>query len=505
MKKQLKIVIFAFIVLIVVVAAYFILNALLPDPPPATPDGLSMIAQRSKSGEPAKVGTAEDMSIVAVSYPADLQEGYEYFVIRVASEESESLLYFYDDGKEDMFHFDQELLKDAFTRFLDLEIKEVVSENETDLEQYRLDDEHAVRVIISPADGKDYDKLTLLIGAENKIVSGGGGFYAKWDDRPEVYLISTFDANTYLRGSLRYRSLNVFPGLGTYYDAVKTVTLENKYGDIIKGRRNESFESDKEGEIIYTTFKMIEPYDAYINDSAFGEGLLDLISTANAVEVVMNNPTKDDLAKYGLDKPGSVTIELKDLTVTYKIGVPSGNTAGGAYYMMVNDVDSIFMVYGEATFLDHTPLSVRATLVWLHDIKKVNTIDIKTPSGEYKFFVDDTTDATAKTGTFTATLDGEVMSEDNGRRLYQSIISASYDDVMADKLEEKTPAYRYKITYKSGFSETVSFYKVTSRQYAVFFGDNPDISNPGFTVNIVTLRKTQDNIEIIKSGGAIPR
>ena len=101
-------------------------------------------------------------------------------------------------------------LKQAFTRLMGLKAESVVVTETDDLSQYGLDEESAVEVVAKPWEGKDVQEIRLLIGNHNDIYNG---YYAKLPDKPEVYLISISDGNTFVKGSLRFRSLDLIPTL----------------------------------------------------------------------------------------------------------------------------------------------------------------------------------------------------------------------------------------------------------------------------------------------------
>ena len=150
-------------------------------------------------------------------------------------------------------------------------------------------------------------------------------------------------------------------------------------------------------------------------------------------------------------------------------------------------------------------MDLRSNLVWLHSIKDVTSVELNLPEGRFQLDVDDTTSDDGSSGTFIAALNGKALSEDNGRRLYTSIISVQYDNLLAGEAIESTPSYSFKVTYRSGFTETVRFYKATSRQYIVCLGDDamPEASN--FCANITYLRKISENVQTILNGGTISR
>lgn len=492
MKREIKALVISIIALAFLTASYFIVKSILPE---SDSDSKKI---RLISGNP------DDMQLVTVIYPEDNLDGYKYVIAKVQDGDKndfQNVTYLYfDDGIDDDYVYSQGALKQAFTRLMALEATSLVVSETDDLTQYGLDNESAVFVSSKPWEGKDVQEVKLLIGDYNDIYSG---YYAKFPDKPEVYLISSSDGNTYVDGSIRYRFVDIIPNLGEQYEELKTLTLTNMYGEEIVMKHHETYESEVEGKIIYSMFGMLQPYTAYVSDEVLFDKVIDPLLNSSVVRVIKNDPSEDELKACGFDTPCSIKLELKSFTRTFKIGIPGGDPALGAYYMMLDDENSIYEVFGSASFAPVKPLELLSTLVWAHSIKNVDTVEINIPSGSYVLEIDDrTTDDGG--GVFFASLNGKAISEDNARYLYKSVISVAYDDIMADKLLETTPSYKLKITYKSGFTETVSFYKVTSRQYAVLFNNAP-LEDAGFCVNIKGLREISENIDTILSGGTIER
>lgn len=491
MKKQLKTLILCLVIVAVLAAAYFIVSALIPKDETET-DSLHVIS-----------GEADPMFAVKVEFPASKNDGYRYIIGKVPQPDETVLYVFQDNGVYDGYAYSQSLMEEAFTRMMSLEASELVYNEAENLAEFGLDDENAVRVTITPFEAlaeKDETlrPITLLIGSYNSV---SDGYYAKRADQSAIYLISTLTANTYLDGANRYRSLDIIPSFGTYYDSIKTVTLHAKNGEKIVLERHESFESDEEGVIIYTTFRMTEPYRAYVSDTVVSEDFLDQLTSLMVMQVVENNPK--DLAMYNLDDEHAITVDfvMRDGTeTTLHFGV-----SGSMVYIRVDGIDSVYAAYGEISFGDLTAMDLRSNLVWLHSIKDVTSVELNLPEGRFQLDVDDTTSDDGSSGTFIAALNGKALSEDNGRRLYTSIISIQYDNLLAGEAIESTPSYSFKVTYRSGFTETVRFYKATSRQYIVCLGDDamPEASN--FCANITYLRKISENVQTILNGGTISR
>ena len=490
MKKQLKTLILCLVVVVVLTASYFVVAALIPD------------AEEEDDALYIVNGNADSMFTVLVEFP-ESQGGYRYVIGKIPQVDNSVLYIYQDNGIYDHFEYSQTLMEDAFTRLMALEATELVYEETDNLAEFGLDDDNAVRVTISPfdelaAEDETLQPITLLIGNYNSVSSA---YYAKRADSPEVYMITTLNANTYLNGPNRYRSLDILPDFGTYYDNLKSVTLNNRNGETIVLERHETFESEEEGVLIYTTFRMTDPYRAYVSDTVVSESFLDLISAMMVMQVVENNP--EDLSIYGLDDENSFTVEFvtNDGTeTTLRFG-----SASSTIYIMVEGIDSVYAAYGDISFGDLTAMDLRSSLVWLHNIKDVSKVEMSLPNGDYTLEIDDTVNADDGTGTFVAALNGTALSEDNGRRLYTSIISIQYDDLLAGEAIESEPSYTFRITYRSGYTETLRFFKATSRQYIVCLGEDTMPEETNFCANITFLRDITENVDTILSGGTISR
>lgn len=490
MKKQFKTLILCFLVVVLLGAAYLVISSLLPDEDTSDNKKMMLIS-----------GSDDPMFAVKVEFPTSRQDGYKYIIGKVPQPDDTILYVLQDNGIYDGFSYSQSLLEEAFTRLMSLEATELVYEEVDNLSDYGLDDANAVRVTATPYDtlseaDANIQPITLLIGEYNSL---SDAYYAKRADQSAVYMISASSAGVFLNGPDRYRSTDILPSFGTYYDNLKSVTLHAANGEVIVMERHETFESDVEGELIYTTFRMVEPYYAYVSDTVVSEDFLDQLSSLVVLQVVENHPK--DLSVYHLDEENVVTVDIvtrDDVKTTLHFGV-----VGSTIYIMVDGIDSVYAGFGEITFGELTSMDLRSNLVWLHNIKDVTRLEMELPDGSYSIEIDDSIDDETSTGTFVAVMNGLALSESNGRRLYTSVISIQYDDLMANEAIEETPSYSFRITYRSGYTESVRFYKATSRQYIVCLGDEamPEASN--FCANITYLRRISENVQTILNGGTI--
>ena len=299
--------------------------------------------------------------------------------------------------------------------------------------------------------------------------------------------------------------------MGTYFDEIRTLTFTNRAGETMEFKRFTKFKGEEFDELIYTNFSMVSPYSCYVSDEIIGAEMLEEITNTQVVQVVAVAPTEEEYEKYGFNNSAKLEFSLASGDATYYIGAPSG-AGSGVYYVMVEGFDTIYLCYGDASFIDFSAMEFRSGLAWIHDIRLAGQLDITTPDGSYTVIMDDTVDAAKGTGTWIAQIIDHqtgvqsILSETNGRALYTDCIAVKYDELVVSEdspIIEDEPSYTITLKYKDfDYTSKVSFYKVTSRQYAVLFDDAP-IDTAGFTVNVVKLKEIADDLRTITSGGVI--
>ena len=502
MKKQVKKIVFVGVVVVLLLAAWFILKKIIPE-------------KEKDKGIVVTDLKATDYSFVSIKGP---DSDYTFHIGKLEPSEenglTEAAYYLYDGGVYDdekaFGYYEQAELAKAFDRTTQLSALALVDEAPEDYAEYGLDQAHATVVMVSPYDDADAERFTLLIGSHNTVVSGEG-YYCQLAGSPEVYLISTLNAGTFLSGPAKFLSVDILPRFGEYYDEIKSIRITNRAGDEILVKRFETYGDHGEGVVVYTSFYMEEPYSCYVSDSVLGEEMLDLISNTQVMQVVAMDPDEEQLKAYGFENGATLEFSLVSGDHTYRIGTPAG-ASSGVYYLMLDDYKNVYMAYGTATFVDITAVKMRSGLAWIHGITNVEQLDITTPTGSYTLFLDDTRDNASGTGTWVGQIRDNstgvqtILSESNGRALYGDCIGTTYDDLMVDEehpIAEETPSYVLKVKYKnSDFTSTVRFYRVTSRQYAVLF-DDADFSQAGFTVNVGKLKEISEDLSVIAAGGVI--
>ena len=188
-----------------------------------------------------------------------------------------------------------------------VEMTRVIDENPTNLVDYGLSNPR-IQLDFKAAGDKDYRKL--LIGEKSPT---GSDLFAKRNDEKRVFLIPAFQESTLNKSTFDLREKTLLKFERDKVDGI----------DIAAAGKNTAFA--KQG----TDWKITKPLDVRADFSAV-EGLVGRLQSAQMKSIVTQEPTPDDLKKYGLDKPETtVNIKAGSATATLLLG---GKTAENTVY-----------------------------------------------------------------------------------------------------------------------------------------------------------------------------
>ncbi len=207
-------------------------------------------------------------------------------------EEGEWLITEPIEAKADKYEVDR--LADDFSG---LRIERVVEEVPEEIEKYGIPQKEISLWF------KDKDKpIKILIGMENPL---GNTFFAKRDDETKVVLIPSNLKSLMEKSLFDFREKNIFK---FETDDVKSVKLRAK-----KAR----WEASRKGEEWF--FK--NPVNALAQSSKI-DNILSSLSSLKAKEFVSEEKKKDDVKKYGLDRPEyeiTLGMPLENQEVTFSL------------------------------------------------------------------------------------------------------------------------------------------------------------------------------------------
>jgi len=196
------------------------------------------------------------------------------------------------EAKADKYEVDR--LADDFS---DLKIERVVEEETEELEKYGIPQKEISLWF------KNKDKpIKILIGIENPL---DNTFFAKRDDEPRVVLIPSQLRSLLEKSLFDFREKNIFK---FETDDVKNIKLQAK-----KAR----WQASKKGEKWF--FK--NPVNALAEASKI-DNILSSLSNFKAKEFISEEKKKDDVKKYGLDRPEyeiTLGMPLENKEVTFSL------------------------------------------------------------------------------------------------------------------------------------------------------------------------------------------
>ncbi len=145
-------------------------------------------------------------------------------------------------------------------------------------------------------------------------------------------------------------------------------------------------------------------------------------------------------------------------------------------------------------------MDIRTTLLWLYNIDDVDRVTMELPSGTRVLEFGHVKGPDDNFIGVTAKLDGVDISENNGKRLYGSLLGIN---ISGDAQGEPTGEPTYRFTVQLGtvdLRSTMSLYDEDGRNYAVRLDDQP----VRYTVSVRTVEALLQNLQRVDNGEEIP-
>ncbi len=224
--------------------------------------------------------------------------------------------------------------------------------------------------------------------------------------------------------------------------------------------------------------------------------ILSYLVDLNALSVVEDRP--EDLSQYGLGTDDdTVMIEIVNADGTSKTIYLGDETDDGGIYARINGITSVYM-FDKASFafVDTTYSDLMDVALWTYMIDTVESVEMNLDGDSHVLAFTDVTE-----DSLTATLDGEEISEENGRMLYTRILQIYSYDVLPEDAELGEIVYSFKINFTDGTYATLEFAKVSERTFAVIRNGQ----ELGIYSRISDFQSIIEGIEDIKTGYTIGR
>ena len=342
-------------------------------------------------------------------------------------------------------------------------------------------------VSVNLADGSRVEYET---GIESAL---GSGRYVRRKGESSVYILKAYYSEWLSKSAVDFNNYGFLPAYlppatddeATYY-AFTDITL-SKSGRVIGVSRDAESDGD---------FGLVQPYEIGVNAYNLTREFLVPITNINPSELVEFEPS--DLAKYGLDDPYILELtDVYDWTGALLIGKYDG--AAGGRYVMTEGINAVLLDKADAyIFLDVEISRLRSGLIWSHMISDIAAVDFDLKGEKRRVEYTHHDD-----GTLTAELDGEDIGEQNGRRLYSSMLSVLLDGDSGEDIPNAPPDYTFTLTFaEDGSQRSLELYELNDRRYLIVLGGE----NLGGFTYVTTLRdKLLAKFEILDRGENLPQ
>ena len=426
---------------------------------------------------------SEDIAALQFEYA----DGYEYEVTlsRSVADTGYTVTNYTVTGKTE-YEYDSTAFSSLLSAASSISSATTAVEAPDDLSVYGLD-HPSVRVTYTDLEGA---QTVLLVGNQAPV---GTGYYAMLEGGDKVYVIGSYNAGYLLHKDMYYRQLS----LTSYTDVVSEVdSVRIAQGENELHVRRQSDEEREERGIFATEFQIKEPVDTACNTVYLERYILNYVAELTALSVVEDRP--EDFSKYGLaaeDDP--VMVEIINADGTSKKLYLGDVTEDGAVYVRISGVTSVYTFDKSAfTFINTKYNDLMDVALWTYMIDTVESVEMVLDGDRHILEFRDVTDKS-----LTATLDGEEISETNGRMLYTRILQIYSYDVLPEDAVLGDVVYSFKINFMDGTNATLEFAKVSERTYAVIRNGK----ELGIYSRISDFQSIIEGIEDIKIGYTIGR
>ena len=206
----------------------------------------------------------------------------------------------------------------------------------------------------------------------------------------------------------------------------------------------------------------------------------------------------EDLAKYGLaDEDEPVMVEILNADETSRRIYLGDVTEDGAVYARISGITSVYTFDSASfAFINTKYNDLMDVALWTYMIDTVESVEMNLAGEQHILAFSDVTDES-----LTATLDGEEISEENGRMLYTRILQIYSYDVLPEDAEPGEIMYSFRINFIDGTEATLEFAEVGERTFAVIRNG----VELGICSRISDFQSIIEGIEDIKTGYTIGR
>lgn len=329
---------------------------------------------------------------------------------------------------------------------------------------------------------------TILVGND---APGGEGTYVANSGSDTVYLAQSTPVADFLKPRLDYMDKVVTGGTAQTTSFTKLTLSGTAYPEpiVVQATPETTMEA---GGISFGTHSIVSPVSAGMD---MQDGLPSLLSvfglTADAV--VADNTDPATLEKYGLAEPYATAIVVVDnkadapVVDNFTLNV-SQPDAQGVVYLTKDGTPLVYSLSAEAVpWLGKSLFDLMEKTAILPSIDAVASVVVDTQDKSYTF------NLTGEGDTLAVTLDGKEVDIKNFKQLYQTLISARYEEqATGEPTGEPVLRYTYRYRDSGKASDIVQFYPGPSRRAFIKLGTGTLF----FTQSVYVDRVLEDIVKI---------
>ncbi len=306
--------------------------------------------------------------------------------------------------------------------------------------------------------GKQY---TVKVG-KRADYSESLGYYALVEGDDNVYVLNSSASELLQCDKIQYISLVL--SNTTEEEVLPLVEKAEFSGTGVTPFKLEKAKLTTDG-ITYTDMlKLSHPYDIFV-DSEKAETIFTAMLNMHASTVEKLSPTDDDLSRYGLKTPSAV------LDITYKeiknLKIRLGSTSeDGCYYIMNEEYDVVFKISADniSNWVGIEPSFVMMTVPVYSPIYIVDELHVGYEGKTYIYDID--ADPSIKSQ-IDVSLRGEgEVDTDNFKKFYAKTMLYAVTDTMTE-VPASESEFSLTYVYDDGKTDRVEFYYMGSRRYQV--------------------------------------
>ncbi len=282
-------------------------------------------------------------------------------------------------------------------------------------------------------------KLTTVKGVEHTVYIGyklvtGGGYYARYAGRDEIYVLNTDLEKTILAPiEDLVTPMVTFPmTMNSYFMVTNFALLE---GEEVKMMIDYVPEEERAGEYANRIYRMTGR-EEYMVSSTNYDAVLQAFYSATPLRCVKLGLTDEALAEYGLDNPPfyiQYVYPSPDVGNVENIIVISARNENGNYYVASPIFDQIVEITGsDFDFLTWDFIDWVDDAIFQRNIDYVREIRVESPAFNETFILE----GLGKELVVTQKSNGRKPDVSNFRQFYKTLLTASYEGDMPMNAEE---------------------------------------------------------------------